>query len=1201
MSHGQCTINSANVVCEGELIQFQANSTGTIQSVSWDFGDGKTGNQANVSHQYTSTGLKVVKLEITLSGGGTCTAEKNIMVHSKPEPKLTVDPASIFCLSENNVCINDSSLKGNTNGKITLRTILWGDGDRSVNSNPQFGSKTCHTYLVPGNFTITIELVNEHGCKIKQDLNVVILKDYVTGFKHETIKKDCEYQEICFENDSSSAPAELASFYWDFGDGNTTSSDFKKVCHLFRSKGTYTVKLHITLKNGCQKTIERTVVVDFPEIKFDVTTSAQTVCYPGSVKIEQNVQFGKLYNWKWVDSSGKSELFSQYRQGVFIPPCPGKYYIKLKLQEGNCVKEVIVDTIYAVGVMPVPIARNNVQCTADDTVFFCHKSKTYRTNKVEYFWDFGDATAPSCTTNSANGQNLFSNCNYWEGEEAKHKYPPGTCTEYKLVARDLQNGCVDSAYGSIVMRRPKKEDFTITSQKKCIGLAPDYRVRLTRPDCIDSVWMNLDSACNKDSFVNFKKDNYYTKVCDSSGWVTIGFVTKSGDGRIFRSCDPLDFYYSDKNLCYDTFWFHRQFRMQKPPISFMSLKTNDCLPVNTTIQPSVREQKDIKYAYINWGDGTDTLHNYDSPPDTIQDFHHTFTKAGIYDVSFYLETDSGCFDATKRQVTVGYFNTIRGDSVVCPGDTLVLFDSLHYWGDDKKYWRMSNRPESFIFDLADGRGFVDQTTPVVFRAGAPGDYIVRMASEDQKGCVDTAYKKIHVVDVKAGIKKVTKRIICDDIIQLFDSSSSSWAGDTAMKHFWDFGDLTTPSFLKDPYHFYRNYGRLTITHIVETDRGCKDTAATEIFIDGPVAHFDNVSDTVGCEPYTAEFKNNSLKASDYIWDFGDSSTYHTQSDTNVKHTFKKAGIYYITLTASDSITNPDNHNQIYYCTAVFPDTGMHQVVRRIVVLPIPEVDFAVDGAACAGKDIVLRNESDEIYDQFRWVYEGVDTFTFEDEMRINIPDSGKIKIKFLPTYEPEGPYQRHCFDSIEKEIEVHSVKSEFTFVKDSICPVYTFNSNAQGAKEVLWDFGHDGSDDNESTETVVTHNYAPDSGKFDVCLYVTEENGCRDTSCTTVESRLFHSLIIPNVFTPNQDGYNDEYEIAIENEDVYELYIYNRWGELIYKREGDAQPGTGINWDGTDHQGTQFPEGTYFYIFNYRFNCLEKVVQTQGTITLIRD
>lgn len=66
-------------------------------------------------------------------------------------------------------------------------------------------------------------------------------------------------------------------------------------------------------------------------------------------------------------------------------------------------------------------------------------------------------------------------------------------------------------------------------------------------------------------------------------------------------------------------------------------------------------------------------------------------------------------------------------------------------------------------------------------------------------------------------------------------------------------------------------------------------------------------------------------------------------------------------------------------------------------------------------------------------------------------------------------------------------------------------------------------------------------------------------------------IIIPNVFTPNGDGFNDVFEYKnIENKQII-TQVYNRWGQLLYFDE-DL-----IWWDGT-HNGSHCPEGVYYYI-----------------------
>ncbi|MBP9187399.1 MAG: gliding motility-associated C-terminal domain-containing protein, partial [Bacteroidia bacterium] len=92
-------------------------------------------------------------------------------------------------------------------------------------------------------------------------------------------------------------------------------------------------------------------------------------------------------------------------------------------------------------------------------------------------------------------------------------------------------------------------------------------------------------------------------------------------------------------------------------------------------------------------------------------------------------------------------------------------------------------------------------------------------------------------------------------------------------------------------------------------------------------------------------------------------------------------------------------------------------------------------------------------------------------------------------------------------------------------------------------------------------------------------------------------IIIPNVFSPNNDGINDCYQITgiTQKCDEYHIVIYNRWGTMVYEN-------TDGNWcwDGRNGAGEDIPAGVYYYIIT-----LKKKSGAQrnehGTITLIRD
>lgn len=89
-------------------------------------------------------------------------------------------------------------------------------------------------------------------------------------------------------------------------------------------------------------------------------------------------------------------------------------------------------------------------------------------------------------------------------------------------------------------------------------------------------------------------------------------------------------------------------------------------------------------------------------------------------------------------------------------------------------------------------------------------------------------------------------------------------------------------------------------------------------------------------------------------------------------------------------------------------------------------------------------------------------------------------------------------------------------------------------------------------------------------------------------------LLIPNAFSPNNDGQNDFFRISnITDEKLIDFKVFNRWGTILF-RTTDARQG----WDGTN-KGQQQPVGVYGYVI--RIGYADGYVETyKGTVTLIR-
>lgn len=113
---------------------------------------------------------------------------------------------------------------------------------------------------------------------------------------------------------------------------------------------------------------------------------------------------------------------------------------------------------------------------------------------------------------------------------------------------------------------------------------------------------------------------------------------------------------------------------------------------------------------------------------------------------------------------------------------------------------------------------------------------------------------------------------------------------------------------------------------------------------------------------------------------------------------------------------------------------------------------------------------------------------------------------------------------------------------------------------------------------------------------VTDPQGCTATGSARVVNLCEPRVNIPQAFTPNNDGQNDELEVFSSYVTDYELRIYNRWGEVIFISNSPEQ-----KWDGT-YKGAAYPSMLYPYVISYKsesFPERDRVVK-RGSVLLIR-
>jgi len=146
-----------------------------------------------------------------------------------------------------------------------------------------------------------------------------------------------------------------------------------------------------------------------------------------------------------------------------------------------------------------------------------------------------------------------------------------------------------------------------------------------------------------------------------------------------------------------------------------------------------------------------------------------------------------------------------------------------------------------------------------------------------------------------------------------------------------------------------------------------------------------------------------------------------------------------------------------------------------------------------------------------------------------------------------------------------------------------FTNTSSGAVSYQWSFG----DGNTSNQTSPEHTYTAE-GTYTVTLIATSLLGCTDTVRKTITVLPEgSSMFVPNIFTPNNDGFNDVFAPVFQNYTNIKIQIFNRWGNKIYEGSDKWIP------------ASDMPDGVYTYIIT-GVNRENKTDTRVGTLTLLR-
>jgi gliding motility-associated-like protein len=904
--------------CSPLVVDFQDQSTGSPTSWLWDFGNGATSTLQNPSTTYFNPGTYTIRLTVTNANGtNTITRSDYIVIYGKPVVNFTVSD-SVACFPHR---AQFTDLSTAATGTINT-SWLWdfGDGTQSTQQNP------LHIYTTSGTYTVTLKLTNDKGCfSVRAKTAYIQVSGGVVADFTNTQPNVCKPPfNVSFTNNST-GPGTL-SYFWDFGDGNTSTQVNPN--HTYTSTGTYTVSMAVTSTNGCSDTLRRVNLFSFQNITTSFTA-------PDSICVNSVVNFNNTSTptpasavWDFGDAATSTQI-----NPAKVYTTVGTYTIRLTNKYSYC-----SDTASRIiRVLPRPVANFNATNTTRCQPSLTTNFQDLSSNAISWLWDFGDGNTstqqnPSHTYTSYGTFNVVLIVTNTSGctdtirrnglvqiirpQITFLSLPVQGCIPYTI--NPVANITTLDAVTSYLWDFGDGTTSTAVNPSHTYSVQGTYTVKLyitTSSGCTDSIVLPAAVRVGRKPVVNFnavpnpvcafQQVQFTDLTNEGDQWLWL-----FGDGGSSSQQNPL-YQYSDTGLfdvtlfvtnngCRDSLRISDFIRI-KPPIADFGFSTN----CNNRLQFTFLDSSIGATTWFwDFGDGTTS---------TLQNPVHNFPGYGNYNVTLTVTNDT-CSHTIARVINV--INEIPdfiADRTVACRPAIIQFNVTNV---------NTQNIVSYSWDFGNGTLYTTTGTVVGDIYNNSGYYTVRLTSTDIYGCqyqiVKPNYIRINgpVADFTA-----TNTAGCRGLTTTFNDLSRNDGISNIVSWRWDFGDGTIQTFTGGPFtHTYNTAGTFTVKLVVTDAGGCTDSLIRQnlVVATDPIPDFVT-ADTLTCPGRTVNFTNNST-AINYTsyWDLGNGTTSTLQSPSNV---YTNTGLYTIKLRITDQYGCSDSLTKPLYVRVDLPVAG----------------------------------------------------------------------------------------------------------------------------------------------------------------------------------------------------------------------------------------------------------------------------------------
>lgn len=547
----------------------------------------------------------------------------------------------------------------------------------------------------------------------------------------------------------------------------------------------------------------------------------------------------------------------------------------------------------------------------------------------------------------------------------------------------------------------------------------------------------------------------------------------------------------------------------------------------------------------------------------------TLPAAGTYWVRLIAETTDGCKDSVERNIEVFH----EPDASITPDYATQCLDGNSFRFVSAKPWSISGKKVTHFWDLGDGKD--TNLDSIDHSYSGIGSYLVKHVITTEDGCKDSVTTEAYVVSSPA-VDFVSNKDTACFYSQGFNLINNTNYNGTFTNN-WVFSDGTKDANTDVINKKFLAPGLKLIKLVVTTDKGCKDslTKTVEVFT-VPQAQFSINQKTQCIANNVFTFVNSTLEngnpGSNYDWAIVGKSPVVFNGKDLPNQTLTDTGWHDVYML----VTSPNN------CVSGFQD--------RIYVAETPQVSITGrDGCQGEplqfGRSLILNSGTPS----YNWEFGDGRTSSVGSPQH-TYTTAGSFVVKLTVTSDKGCVGKAMDFPLQIFTKPSASFTSEYLLSRGMETD-WKFNYTGSGADQLNWKF-EDGQSDNGLAPVFKTFST---TGDFKVGLFASTANGCRDSAFGNIFLKPELLMWLPNVFTPNIDGLNDDFgpssTFGLER---YSFKIYDRWGSKVFDTDNPEN-----RWTGLDPEGKPIMEGVYGYelLFRYVDN---KLYVYKGTVIVTR-